>query len=117
MFVGVLRLVLQIPGARSLKDKRRAVLGLKDRLASRFRVSVAEVGALDQVGLATLGVAVVANEAAHCDAVLADVAHAASMAKDAILADRRTEIVAFGGGGDGLRHGIESIEGGFDGGR
>lgn len=109
MYVGVLRLVLRIPGARSLKDKRRAVLGLKDRLTSRFRVSVAEVGSLDDVSRGTLGVAVVSNEAAHCDSVLAEVAHAASMAKDAVLTDRRTEIVAFGSGGDGLRDGIESL--------
>ena len=45
MFVGVLRFSLEIVGARSLKDKRSVVRSLKDRVQSRLRVSIAEVGA------------------------------------------------------------------------
>jgi uncharacterized protein YlxP (DUF503 family) len=45
MIVGVLRLTFHIPHARSLKDKRRVVQKLRDRVRSRFDVSIAEVGA------------------------------------------------------------------------
>jgi len=107
MFVGVLRLHLAIVDARSLKDKRRVVRSLKDRLTSKLRVSVAEVGELDNPKYAWLGVAVVSNEAAHCDSVLAEAASMASMLPDAVLADRATEIVPFGRGGSGVRGGIE----------
>lgn len=104
MFVGVLRVRLSLPGARSLKDKRRVVLSFKDRIASRLRVSVAEVGDLDHPGLSTLGIAVVSNEAAQCDRVLEEAAHAASTLSNAVLVDRATEIIPIGT----LAHGIES---------
>ena len=105
MFVGVMRLGLMIPGARSLKDKRRVVLSFKERLAARLRVSVAEVGDLDHPGLSTLGVAVVSNEAAQCDRVLEEAAHAASTVANAVLLDRATEIIPMGT----MAHGIESL--------
>ncbi len=62
MTVGILRLELAIHDARSLKDKRRVINGLKDRLSRTFRVSVAEVDALDLWQRAVLGVAMVAND-------------------------------------------------------
>lgn len=106
MFIGVARVVLQIPGARSLKDRRRVVKSIKDRVRARLSVSVAEVGDLERYQVATLGVCTVANEAARCSEVLS---HAASLANsaDAIVADVATEIVAFGEGGSGVRGGIE----------
>jgi uncharacterized protein len=111
MFVGVLRLRFVIPGARSLKDKRSVVRSFKERAQARLRVAVAEVGELDDPRQATLGVACVANEAAHCDEVLADVARMAGTLPDAVLADRATEIVPFGEGGRGVRGGIEDALG------
>lgn len=41
--VGVLTLELEFAAARSLKDKRQWVRGLKDRLRAGFNLSVAEV--------------------------------------------------------------------------
>ncbi|AKT38749.1 DUF503 domain-containing protein [Chondromyces crocatus] len=111
MFVGILRLRLAVVGARSLKDKRRVVKSMKERAQAKFRVSVAEVGQLDDPRHATLGVAVVSNEAAQCDRVLADVAAMASTLPDAVLADRATEIIALGDGGSGVQGGIEQALG------
>ena len=107
MFVGVLRLRLDIVGARSLKDKRSVVRSLKERAQARMRVSIAEVGVLDDPRRATLGVAVVSNSAAMCDKVLADVAAMAGSLPHAVLTDRATEIVPFGEGGAGVQGGIE----------
>ena len=107
MFIGVLRLVFQIPGAASLKDRRRVVKGFKDRVRARFPVSIAEVGDLERHQVATLGVAVVSNEAARCQEVLSAVSRAAEQANDAVLADVATEIVPFGSAGGGIRGGIE----------
>ena len=84
----------------------------KERAQARLRVSVAEVGVLDDPRVATLGVAVVANEAAHCDEVLASVAAMAGSLPDALLLDRATEIIPFGDGGRGLQGGIEQTLGG-----
>lgn len=107
MFVGVLRLTLSIVGARSLKDKRSVVRSFKERAQGRLRVSVAEVGALDDPRRAIFGVACVSGSAVVCDQVLADVASMAGSLPDAILADRATEIVAFGEEGRGVQGGIE----------
>jgi uncharacterized protein YlxP (DUF503 family) len=104
VFVGVLRLGLHIPHARSLKDKRRVVLKFRDRVRSRFDVSISEVAAQDLHQRAVFGVAVISGDAAVCDSVLEQVAHAAETFGDAVLSERSTEIVPLGdelyGGGD-----------------
>ncbi|HTJ85138.1 MAG TPA: DUF503 domain-containing protein [Polyangiaceae bacterium] len=96
MFVGVLRLTFHIPHARSLKDKRRVVLKFRDRVRSRFDVSIAEVDAQDTHQRAVFGVAVVSGDASVCDSVLGQVAHSAELAEDAVLTDRSTEIITVG---------------------
>lgn len=109
MFVGVARVVLQIPAARSLKDRRSVVKSYKDRLKARLPVSVAEVGDVEAWQVATIGVSVTSKDRARCEEVLS---HATSMARslsDAWLADVRTEVLSFGPGGDALAHGIESL--------
>jgi uncharacterized protein len=108
MFVGVGRLVLQIPGARSIKDRRRVVKSFKDRVRAKLPVSVAEVGDTEHLQLASIGVAVIANETGRCDEILSAAVSMARVLPDAVLADVRTEIVPFGFGGRGLERGIES---------
>jgi len=109
MFVGVLRLRLDIVGARSLKDKRRVVKSFKERVQARLKVSIAEVGGLDDPRRASLGVAVVSNASTVCDEVLASVASMANTLPDAVLTDRATEILSMGEGGSSLAGGIESM--------
>lgn len=65
MHVGVLTLELAIYDAYSLKDKRRVVKSLKDRVRARFNVSVAEVDHHDVHRRATVAVAMVSSDAAH----------------------------------------------------
>jgi uncharacterized protein len=73
MVVGTLELWLLVREARTLKDKRRVVKSLKDRLRHRFQVSIAEVGSLDNCRQAHLGVAVVSNDPRHASSVLSKV--------------------------------------------
>lgn len=61
---------LFIPDGHSLKAKRQILLSLKDRLRSKFNLSVAEVGDHDLWQKAVLGIACVANEGAHVNRVL-----------------------------------------------
>lgn len=70
MVIGVLQLELSIPGAMSLKDKRRAIKSLKDRIAHRRNVSVAEVGALDAHRSCVMGVAMVSNDSRYVQGAL-----------------------------------------------
>ncbi len=96
MHVGVLRLTFHVPHARSLKEKRSVVRRIRDRLKARFAISIAEVACQDLLQKIVLGACVVSADAAVCDRLLAEVAHAAELAEDAQLLSRETELVAFG---------------------
>lgn len=87
MFVGVGRITLRIPGARSLKDRRRVVSSYKDRVKARLSVSVAEVGPSEDHQLATLGIALVARDAAEAEELLSRAVQAAEQLSGALVVD------------------------------
>ncbi len=62
IWVARLRLVLHVPESRSLKDKRRVVNQVRDRLRAGRNLSVAEVGHLEHHSRAVMAVAMVGNE-------------------------------------------------------
>ena len=70
MFVGTLELDVLLGDVHSLKEKRSIVRPIVAELRRRFEVAAAEAGALDLHRRATIGVAVVAADAAHCRDVL-----------------------------------------------
>ncbi len=70
MRIGVIHVDLHIMAAQSLKGKRQVLKSLKDRLFSRFNVSVAEVGSQDMWQRAELGIAQVSLDAKGSDSVL-----------------------------------------------
>ena len=60
MIVGISIFELHLPASRSLKDKRRIVKSLIDRVHQRYRVSVAETGFHDLHQRAEIALAAVA---------------------------------------------------------
>jgi uncharacterized protein YlxP (DUF503 family) len=68
--VGVLEVTLSIPGAFSLKEKRKVVRSLIERTRNKFNASVAEVGDNDIHNRARIGVSVVANDHAFANSML-----------------------------------------------
>ncbi len=93
MVVGILQVELLIEWAGSLKDKRRVVLSLKDRLHREHQVSVAEVGALDQWRTAVLGITMASNSVPHCQGVLDGVLSKLRSGRDFVLNDHKIEII------------------------
>ena len=73
MIIGVLRVRLGIFEARTLKDKRRVIKSLKDRIGARHNVSIAEVDDLDHCQAATFGLAMVANETRFVESALSKI--------------------------------------------
>src|SRR5689334_17437984 len=114
MHVGVMRLIMEIPGARSLKDKRQVVRSFKERVKAHIAVSIAEVGNLDKLQLATFGVSVVSGDAAVCEEILGRVTSLAGSLPNAIVTDRAVEIIPFGDEGSGVVGGIEQAAGKWD---
>jgi uncharacterized protein len=86
MVVGILRIELFIPESASLKSKRFAIKSIKDRLRSRFNVSVAEVDNGDKWQRASLGVVAVSNETRHIDSIMSNV-------MNLVHGDRRVEVL------------------------
>ncbi len=65
MSLGMLTLLLHIPGCTSLKEKRSRLKPLLARLHREFNVSVAEVSHLDAWQEVEVACALVANDPAH----------------------------------------------------
>jgi uncharacterized protein YlxP (DUF503 family) len=85
MVVGILTVSLSIPQANSLKDKRRVIKSIKDRLRNGFNVSVAEIGEQDIWRTSILGVAVISEDASYANGVLSRVQDLIQDKSDAIM--------------------------------
>ncbi len=91
MVIGALEIRILIRHAHSLKDKRRVVLSLKDRIRDEFEVSCAEVDKQDDHKQGVLGVAVVGTDAAVLERVLQSVVGMVRRDRDAELVDFSVE--------------------------
>lgn len=85
MVVAILRVSLSIPHANSLKDKRRVIKSLKDKLRNGFNVSVAEIGDQDIWRSALLGVAVISDDSAYANGVISRVQDLIQNRSEAIM--------------------------------
>jgi hypothetical protein len=74
MVVGMLTVRLHLPENSSLKEKRRVVKSLLDRIRDRWNVSCAEIEDQDLWQRATLGVVCLNTDQPHADRTLAQVA-------------------------------------------
>ena len=62
MVVAIAVVELHIPAARGLKEKRKVIKSLIDRLAHHYRVSIAETGLHDLHQRAEIGLALVGSD-------------------------------------------------------
>jgi len=67
--IGAYEVRLKVLGARSLKDKRKVLKSIKDRI-TRMNISVAEVDDQDKWQAATIGIALVSNDSAYINSVI-----------------------------------------------
>ncbi len=97
MVVGVLQMTLALTAARSLKEKRKVIRSIIERIRHRFHVSIAEVDANDEHGRAVIGVGAVANDPSFVNGVLDKVLDAveSGTAGRAELVDTRLELIHF----------------------
>ena len=84
-WVGVLRLALRVPGSRSLKDKRKSVAQVRDRLRSRKNLSVAEIGHLEDHSRAILAVSLVGNDQRFIRSALDRIVHDVGTWRSALI--------------------------------
>ena len=73
MVVGTLRIEFRIQDNHSLKDKRKIVRSLVDRVKHKFNASVAEVGSNDNWQRIELGITTVGNDRRHIESSLGNI--------------------------------------------
>jgi uncharacterized protein YlxP (DUF503 family) len=94
MAISILTLRLQLPGCRSLKEKRSRLKPLIARLHREFNLSVAELDQQDAWDEATIGCAMISNDHQFTDSALHTVIHWLNQNwPDVSLVDDQIEII------------------------
>ena len=92
MHVGVCTINLRLPQSQSLKDKRRAIKSVIDRVKNRFNVSIAEVGLQNSHQSAVIGGVSVSGDQRHLNKVLSHVVTFVEKAHSVELVDYEIEL-------------------------
>ncbi len=95
MFIGVLKVTLFLSEPQSLKDKRRIIKSLVERLKNKFNFAVAETGQLDSWNHCELGLVCVSNDAGHGDSMMASAINFIEFQGTVEITDVQTEIIPF----------------------
>jgi len=91
--IGALQIELTVIDAMSLKDKRRVIKSIKDRIAHGHNVSIAEVGALDEHRRSILGIAMVGNDGRYVEGALSKLVDFIRAVPQVSLLDYRIELL------------------------
>jgi uncharacterized protein YlxP (DUF503 family) len=70
MIVSMIQMIFEIPDIGSIKDKRRIIRSIKDKMQRRFHLSAAEVDLQDSLTFAHIGGALVSNSKIFGESVL-----------------------------------------------
>lgn len=70
MTVGILTIKILIPDAFSLKEKRRVLRSLKERLKNAFNISIAEIDQHDKWQTAGIAIANISKDKRHAESQL-----------------------------------------------
>ncbi|HID55398.1 TPA: DUF503 domain-containing protein [Candidatus Poribacteria bacterium] len=73
MVIGICTLYLVLPSGSSLKEKRRVVNSIRDRIKSRYNVSVVEVDNHNSARQITIGIACVSNSSGHARKIMSNI--------------------------------------------
>ncbi len=85
MVVGISVFELQIPQARSLKQKRKVIRSLIDRLHRRFKISIAETDLHDLHQRSEIAIAAVARSGGDCRRLFDAIRDLIEMEPEAVL--------------------------------
>ena len=70
MIVSMIQFIIEIPDVGSIKEKRRIVRSVKDKLQRRFHLSAAEIDLQDSLAFAQIGGALVSNSKVFGESVM-----------------------------------------------
>ena len=93
MVVGILSIKVVMRQSRSLKDKRRIIKSLKDRIRNKFNASVAEIGMLDNRQSSMIGVSIIGSDRRYINGALSSVINLLDFYPQAELIDYQVEFM------------------------
>ena len=93
MIVGISIFELHLPGAQSLKQKRKVVKSLIDRIHQRLKVSIIESDYHDKHQRAQLALALVARSDGEAEKLFDRIRDLIDLSGDAMLTDWRPELI------------------------
>ncbi|MGO3751531.1 MAG: DUF503 domain-containing protein [Peptoniphilaceae bacterium] len=70
MIISTCEIKLRLFSPNSLKEKRRILKSLIERLKNKFNISISEVGDNDIWQASTIGIAIVSNDSAFSDEII-----------------------------------------------
>jgi uncharacterized protein YlxP (DUF503 family) len=70
MIVSMIQLIFEIPDVDNIKEKRRIIRSVKDKLQRRFHMSAAEVDLQDSLSFGQIGGALVSNSRTFGETVM-----------------------------------------------
>ena len=93
MHIVLLTVSVSIPDSRSLKDKRRVIKSVKERVMARMNVSAAEVGKHDQWQYADLAFVTVSGDKIIAEKRMAELADQLRMDYRMVVMSVHTQIL------------------------
>ena len=96
MIIGRCYIKFYLHESRSLKEKRRVVRAIKDRLKNNFNVSVAEVGDPDNWQSLHIGISAVGSDRRYMDGLMTKVVDAIDRMNLAEITNCKTETMNLG---------------------
>ncbi|MEM8996469.1 MAG: DUF503 domain-containing protein [Acidobacteriota bacterium] len=93
MIVGISVFELHLPGAQSLKQKRKVVKSLVERIHQRLKVSIIESDHHDLHQRAQIALALVARNESDAERLFDRVRDLVDLSGDAMLTDWRPELI------------------------
>jgi len=70
MIVSMMQIIFEIPDIASIKEKRRVIKSIMQKMRQKFCLSAAEVDLQDSLCFCQIGAALVSNSHVHGEAVL-----------------------------------------------
>jgi uncharacterized protein YlxP (DUF503 family) len=70
MVVSMIQIIFEIPDASNIKEKRRIIKSVMEKMRRRFKLSAAEVDLQDSLSFAQIGGALVSNSKTFGETVL-----------------------------------------------
>jgi uncharacterized protein YlxP (DUF503 family) len=87
MFVGAIYIELYLPSVNSLKDKRKIIKSILDRLRNRYNISVAEIDCQDVWQKSTIGISYINSKHSEIDIMLETILNFIKLEKDVSILD------------------------------